>query len=163
MRNFLIVALGIAVCILGFKVYSLNVAVNTLKQSQKAAESTVVVPSIELQSRCSEKAEKVFKVGGWSTDKFADYVSHFNTGLGKCFVNVRDSTTDKYSATESETLIDAFEGKQYGSYLWINVFSRNKKYWEVSPTQCKVTLPSGEEKECRSQEEFHTLAKVYME
>jgi hypothetical protein len=163
MRNFLIAVLAIAVCVLGFMVHSLNVTVNTLKQPQKSADSTPTVPSIELQSRCAKQAEEVFKSGGWSRKSFADYISHFNVKLGRCFVEISDTTADKATASSSRSLSDAFEGKEYGSYVWVNVLSQHKKYWEVAPTECKVTMPSGEEKTCQSIEEFDTLAKAYME
>src|SRR6266851_3062813 len=56
---------------------------------------------------------------------------------------------------------DGFEGKVYGSYMWRA--DKVKKYWEVPPIQCTVTLPSGEEKTCHSSDEFDSLVKEYME
>jgi len=61
----------------------------------------------------------------------------------------------------SKTLTDAFEGKVYGNYIWST--QKGKKYWEVPPLECKVTLPSGEEKACHSSDEFDELVKQYME
>jgi hypothetical protein len=56
---------------------------------------------------------------------------------------------------------DAFEGKSYAEYAWKS--EKGKKYWEVKPFVCKVTLPSGEKKDCASSDEFDDLVKVYME
>jgi len=38
--------------------------------------------------------------------------------------------------SNSRTLSDAFEGKVYGNYFWINT----QGFWEVEPQECKVTL-----------------------
>jgi hypothetical protein len=61
----------------------------------------------------------------------------------------------------SKTLSDAFEGSLYGEYNWKS--DKVKKYWQVPPFMCKVTLPSGKEKICHSDDEFDALVKQYME
>jgi hypothetical protein len=61
----------------------------------------------------------------------------------------------------SKNLYDAFEGKEYASYIWST--QKDKKFWEVPPLRCKITLPSGQEKTCHSTEEFDELVKQYME
>jgi hypothetical protein len=61
-------------------------------------------------------------------------------------------------------VVDAFEGKVCASYMWNN--NTKKKYWEVPPLKCSVTLLSGEEKLCDSEdgsEGFNALVKQYME
>jgi hypothetical protein len=58
-------------------------------------------------------------------------------------------------------VFDAFEGKEYATYIWH--IEKNKKYWEVPPFECKVTSISGGETECHSQAEFDELVKQYME
>ena len=53
-------------------------------------------------------------------------------------------------------LMDAFEGKDLGYFL--------KNVTDPSgPLDCRVTLPSGKEEHCSTQEEFEQLAKVYMQ
>lgn len=56
---------------------------------------------------------------------------------------------------------DAFEGKVYANYIWRS--DKRKKYWEVTPFDCKVMLLSGEERLCHSSDEFDALVKQYME
>jgi len=64
----------------------------------------------------------------------------------------------------SKTVVDAFEGKGYAIYIWDN--NTKKKYWEVPPEKCSVTLLYGEGKVCHSADGpdgFDALVKQYME
>jgi len=79
--------------------------------------------------------------------------------LGRCFVVTKNTDTTGSVISTQRVLTDAYEGNVYGTYLWIN--SQGKKFWEVSPTECNMTLPSGEQKECKTGEEWDQLAKSY--
>jgi hypothetical protein len=94
---------------------------------------------------------------GWKKEPFAAYANHYHQKLNKCFIEIYSMKVPSVSMSVS----DAFEGKEYAEYSWIN--TQGKKYWEVKPVTCKVTLLSGDEKTCGSQEEFERLIKVYME
>jgi hypothetical protein len=62
---------------------------------------------------------------------------------------------------QSKNLSDAFEGKVYGSYVWVN--TQHKKFWEVDPMECYVVSPTGERKECKSSDEYDSLSSAYLE
>ena len=62
---------------------------------------------------------------------------------------------------ESRTVSDAFEGKVYAHYFWIN--NERKKYWEVPPRQCDVTTLTGERVVCKSGEEYEHLIQELMD
>jgi hypothetical protein len=118
----------------------------------------------EAQAKCAEQARKVFDNSGYSKSEIAAYENHYTTKLGKCAMRVLH--TDAHTARGKViwtylNVLDAFEGKQYGTYAWHT--ETNKKYLVVPPFTCEVTLPTGEQKTCYSMDEFEELVKVYME
>ena len=91
------------------------------------------------------------------------FTNHYNEKLNRCFMLVEetDVKSDPGTIWTNKTLLDAFEGKELATYSWHS--DKVKKYWQVPPFQCEVTLPSGEKKICNSGAEFDELIKVYME
>lgn len=124
----------------------------------------------DLQERCSAQAERVFKSSGFKQDDRVQFTSHYNPELNKCFMLVDYTKTFPEAMIRNltmpaaimndKTLSDTFERKEYANYTGRIV---PDKSWNESPIVCKVTLPSGEEKVCRSREEFTALIKIYME
>ena len=106
-------------------------------------------------------ANVMFKEESWDKKPFASYTNHYQHTTNKCFIQIENTEVTNNTPATSIVVSDAFEGKTYGEFMWIN--SQRKKYWEVKPFMCKVTLPSGEEKYCYSREEFEELVKVFME
>lgn len=119
--------------------------------------------TLDLQEQCAKQAREEFKFMKWDKEPLASYTNHYNAKLNKCFVEIQstDAKTAPPDIITNKTVSDAFEGKGYGEYIWKS--DRVKKYWEVPPLQCKVTLPSGEDKFCHSSDEFDQLLKQYME
>ncbi len=168
MRNVALVVLAVVVCVLWFSLRSQSVAIKTLQRSLNnaneaaaSASKAEASASLELQGKCARQALEWFKAMGWDKERFAVFTDHYSPKLNKCFVEVENTSVDYGVPMNSKIVADAFEGKLYGSYVWDN--PRGKKYWEVPPTICRVTLSSGEEKQCRSSEEFDELAKQYMQ
>lgn len=156
MRNLLIGMLCVAVVVLLFQMHSQSVALKALQQ-QKA--QTPPIPSLELQEKCAKQAAVEYRQEGLDAKPMAEFTDHYSATLGRCFVITKNTETTGNVISTHKLLTDAYEGKVYGDYLWIN--SQGKKYWEVAPTDCSVTLPSGEEKQCKSSEEWDELAKAY--
>lgn len=117
--------------------------------------------NLEFQKKCADQAAAVFKELGWNKKPWAVYSNHYQPTMNKCFVRIENTAIENHAPSTSINVSDAFEGKVYADYFWLN--SEGKKYWEVKPFMCKVTLLSGEEKVCQSKEEFDELVKVYME
>jgi hypothetical protein len=59
----------------------------------------------------------------------------------------------------ADVVFDAFGGRVYANYMWIN--SQNKKFWEVSPSMCEIHIPGKPDEACKSAEEFDQLADKY--
>jgi hypothetical protein len=112
--------------------------------------------NLDLQQRCAEQALKTWKTGGWEKLKNATYSNHYNAQMNKCFMRIDNSLDDKSGATfTSDRIIDANEGKVYGELTWKLEESGNAM-------RCKATIPTGEEVNCTSPEEFDQLASAYM-
>jgi hypothetical protein len=159
--------LFLACAALAFLAYS---QASSLKQQQKEIQDLSVkvqaLPrnaTLDLQEKCAKQALEEFREGGWEKNPMAGFTNHYNVPLNKCFVLVENTDTKTTPGTiwTNKVLSDAFEGKIYGSYAWHT--DKGKKYWEVPPVECKVTMLSSEEKQCGSDDEFGALIKQYME
>lgn len=113
--------------------------------------------SLDQQSKCADRAHKDFEDWGYINKQNADFVSHYNAALGRCFIQTQNTLADFFY----RELFDAYSGKQYGEYGWEE--KPDKKYREVRPFLCDVTPPSGEKRVCESEDDFQKLAAVYME
>jgi hypothetical protein len=91
----------------------------------------------------------------------SDYSSHYNTKLGKCLVLIQSTRSHGKEFSNSRVLIDAFERRVYGYYLWIS--KEGTKFWEVAPTMCDLTPSMRETNHCNSEEEFKAFVANYME
>jgi hypothetical protein len=116
-----------------------------------------------LQGQCAQQAEREFLSRGFKKGGLDSYRNHYNAKLNTCFILFTSTNTSAMPGTIwiNKVLADAYEGKQFGSYLYR--VDKIKKSWEVPPFECRVMLPSGEEKVCTSSDEFDALATIYME
>ena len=121
--------------------------------------------SLELQDRCAKQARTEFKGEGNDKTPMTGFVNHYNAKLDKCFMEVSSfagsGTGKSYVPTIYRSVSDAFEGEVYAEYFWRN--DTGKKYWEVAPFMCKVTLLNGEETFCKTTQEYEELIKPYMQ
>jgi len=124
----------------------------------KASEPKMPAYPLEFQEKCSDQARKTFKDLGYKPTDHASYESHYSNNLGKCLIHIHYTMSD---LTISGSVSDAYEGKVYAEFMWIP--DKTKKYWEVPPRQCEVTLPNQEKRLCHSTEEFDALVKELME
>jgi hypothetical protein len=77
---------------------------------------------LSLQRACAQQAREQFKLLGYDQNDEAEFENHYNAGLNKCLMVLKNYWDTKdagyYSRCVSKNLIDAFEGKEYGEYLW---------------------------------------------
>jgi hypothetical protein len=124
-------------------------------------EATIRSANLDAQVKCAEQGRLVFNESGLKNKPLSNYTNHYNQKLNKCFVQFYSMTHEGNGPVIYKSAVDAFEGKQYAEYYWDN--SRGKQAYEVKPSICDVTLPSGEKKVCGSDKEFDELLKVYMD
>jgi type II secretory pathway pseudopilin PulG len=149
MRDALLVVMLLALIALGYVVTTQQRRINTLESRAKRS-------SLELQDRCSRQAALAFKNSGLAEAKLHDYENHYNEKLDRCLVLMRAS--DPAAGGEvfvQRFLVDAFENKPIGQ------FGGTRR--GTTPDLCTVTMPSGEEKQCHTLDEFEELAKTYMQ
>jgi hypothetical protein len=168
MRDALIFLLIVAVAILGYLLHSqTSVLTDQQRQLRELSEKMVTnskSASLQLQGECAKQARLEYNEGGWKKEQMAGFTNHYNEKMNKCFMLIESttpSTAKDGTFFTNKTLSDAFEGQNYGLYVWQS--DKKKKYWEVPPFECDVTLPSGEKKMCQSSDEFGELIKVYMQ
>ncbi len=98
----------------------------------------------------------------------AEYANHYDAKANVCYIMVRELTmlTDKDDAKDktlstSIVVYDAFEGRVYANYLWMNRLKEGKKYWQIKPTECSVKPQGQGELDCVTSEEFEKLVDKY--
>ena len=130
--------------------------------------------SYDLQERCSRQAEKVFRDRGYSkditrpkgdesdsNDVIANFESHYNTVVDKCFVLLEIFGVGVSNAGfQIRSLLDAYEGRTYAEYAWGPTDS--KKSWEVRP-YCRLIPSHNGQSNCHSEAEFNAFITHYME
>lgn len=126
-------------------------------------QSSAQQASLDLQEKCAKQARVAFNNMSFRYRDLASYTNHYNVKLNRCFIETEQEGVPQGNDTAwtYKFLSDANEGKIFGSYVWHT--DKIKKYWEVTPVQCEVTMLSGEQKVCKSSDEFDDLIKVYMQ
>lgn len=163
MKNRPATLLAIAVGVLG--VFACWQSVILYHQRRQVRELTAKLESasnsarLDLQAKCARQAHEF--LSQFDNRDVVETRNHYNAGLNKCFVETRTVSFAFGNRSESKVLTDAFEGRDYGSYIF--VAKPNEADWQVSPAECKVTLPSGGETTCHSSDEFDALIKQYMQ
>jgi hypothetical protein len=76
-----------------------------------------------------------------------------------CYIMVHYLDMSHGYPSASDTVYDAFEGRRYATYIWIN--SQNKKFWEVAPAVCSIRPLGQDEMSCKSSDEFERLVDKY--
>lgn len=120
MRNVLIPVLSVVVLVLLFQLHSQSSAIKEL-QRQTALP---VVPSLELQEKCARQSAEEFKQEGLSTSGMAEFTNHYSSKMGRCFVVTKGTGTTGNLISTHKVLVDAYEGKVYGSYEWMNRYPK---------------------------------------
>jgi len=105
---------------------------------------------------CDEQAAKKFSENGH--EKYDTYTSNYDPTVNVCYIRVNSISVGKIPVTAA-VVYDAFGGRMYANYMWIN--SQNKKYWEVSPSQCEIHIPGKPDETCKTAAEFDELTEKY--
>jgi hypothetical protein len=108
------------------------------------------------RERCAKQAYDEFLRGG---NKVTDHLSnHYNAAMDKCFMLITRTWVAAGYAQIDRTLTDAYDRQMYAD----STFRIGGTPVETERVTCDVSLPSGEKKYCRSEDEFQELISVYM-
>ena len=142
-----------------------NPSVNSARPAGEAQPLfTPVAASLAQQKMCDEQAGKKFRENEnidnipKSNANISSYTSHYDPTVNVCYIRVDSLSAEKTPVTTA-TVYDAFGGRVYASYMWIN--SQNKKYWEVSPSTCEIHIPGKPDETCKTAAEFDELTEKY--
>ena len=123
---------------------------NPTKEQSSVSEGKIKV-DYELQERCGKQTSEFFKKeygNGITTvgkeQMMSGYQNHYNKKLNKCFIII----TSTSKSMRLKNLFDFNENKELGTFV-------ENKYL---PMNCRVF-----EKKCKSEEEWDSLVKPYME
>jgi hypothetical protein len=113
---------------------------------------TAGVSTLAEQERCFEISRKRFAEMGFNRGDgpSASFENNYNQQFDRCFMKVFEYS-GKHMAT---TIIDAHRGVQHARYA----------RFAAAPdlNECKVVMPSGEERKCDSKDEFDEQIKIFM-
>jgi hypothetical protein len=130
--------------------------------------------SLDLQEKCARQAETVFRERGYSkgltrpegddsgsNDVIANFESHYNTALNRCFMLLEIFGVGIGNAGfQIRSLFDPYEGRTYAEFAWGP--TESKKYFEVRP-YCRLMSLSNDQSNCHSEAEFNAFITRYME
>ncbi len=169
MRDRLILGVLIAIILVfGWQLWQRQTEIQDL-ESKLADKSTA--ENLTLQEKCAQQAEQVFRKLGYNekgtptNGQIAIYQNHYNPAFKKCFMTLETTTVSSTNGVgigaETRFLFDAYEQREYAEYDWLPV--KDKKYWEVPPINCKLIPASGDERICKSEDEYKAYVATYME
>jgi hypothetical protein len=118
--------------------------------------TTANAQTLKEQEMCASQAKQYFLENKAERVVWADYESHYNKKLGKCFVLVKQMIppiVDGGGFGVQADLSDAYERHMYGFF-----HSMSSKV-----TLCELTPIIGERRICESRKEFDALIAPYMQ
>lgn len=172
MKNPLNVLLALALVVVSaFAYWQTTALLSQRKELDSVLAAKSASDNLDLQAKCSKQAPETVQHFGWKEGDgvlyFLSHTNHFNRQLGRCIVTAQIS--DPVAGQEGRAhyfrllVVDAFEFTTYGEFVELvdlGAPGKNVTGWTKT---CKVTLPGGESKVCKSQPEFEQLIKVYLE
>jgi hypothetical protein len=172
MKNVAIVLLAVALVIVGLFAYRQTTTVRAPAQEPNATQvAHAASDGLDLQAKCSKQAPETMRHFGWKAGDgilyFLKHTNHFNRQLNRCIVKTQIS--DPVAGQEGRShyfrlfVVDAFEFTTYGEYVELVDLGEPGGPFTGWTKTCKVTLPVGGVKICKSQPEFEQLISVYME
>jgi len=125
---------------------------------------TPVAASLVQQKMCDEQAGKKFRENQSvnnipkSSANISSYTSHYDPNVNVCFVRVNSTSVGKIPVTVS-VVYDAFGGRVFANYIWVNSHDKNDS--EVPPSTCEIHIPGKPDEKCKTDIEFDELTEKY--
>ena len=137
------------------------------KELQQQIKMQQGFAGLDAQSKCAAAAKTYFKEN-WSNNsanentRLLNSTNHYSSRLGKCFIRVEYNFTmgeQDGAWTNTITLVDAFEGVQFGWFAENHSMTLQRKDEERNRLSlCKLGYTK-----CKSLEEFNKLSQSYMQ
>ena len=113
--------------------------------------------NLDLQEKCALQAKKVSEEPyNKAKDDLGAYKSHYNPILRKCFVIFKNGPF-------IESLMDAYEQRDYATYMWYASDTNDKSNPLNEPKICNLIPSASDERNCKSYEEYKAFVATYME
>ncbi len=124
-----------------------------------------VAATLAQQKMCDEQAAKRFHEDENSDDfhlkkknpPISSYTSHYDPTVNVCYVRINSFSANP--ASVSAVVYDAFGGRVFASYVWVN--PQGKQFWEVSPSECDIEIPGKPDEKCTTDTQFDELTEKY--
>jgi hypothetical protein len=121
-------------------------------------EDTHAAAKTDEQRHCTDAARAKYAATGRTNDPQSHFTEHYNEGLKKCFMLIESTSTLGDDVAIFKTLINVSDGRQFG--LWAKLGEGSD---ETANVRCTVTMLSGDEEPCFTEEQFRLLIKRYMQ
>jgi hypothetical protein len=157
MKRFITLLILAAMC--GLVWWQYQTQYSKLQSHQHQVKDESASQGLVLQHDCLTKALARFNFLGLASNKSANYKGHYSASLGQCYALIGSNETSLDTVWKHLTLYDA-DGKVFASYAWHS--QDDQKAADIPPYTCEVTLPSGEERTCKSEADFRDLIGAYM-
>jgi hypothetical protein len=148
-----VIAVGVLILLAVF--YDLHLKQNRLTELQRRLDAVPKGAPLEYQEKCSEQAQRLWKESGLAKNEANSYENHYSVALNKCFIVYHAFMPSGGALIWQDLLYDAYEQRQLAHHA--------QNLNQTAPLACSVTLPSGEEKTCTSDDDFASLIRAYME
>jgi len=118
--------------------------------------------TIAEQKICAAQAKKFYDETDNSNTKNTtknEYFSHYDDAAKVCYIRIDVAIYENKRATMSSYVFDAFEGRTYAEYVWLE--EPGKFFWDVKPVQCDIKPIGSPKQVCSSTEEFEALVDKF--
>ena len=160
----LVIALVAVTASIGYFAGKISASTSTTTPATDAALTTATnaTASLSDQEECAKDAKLYYTENGFSTRGGLSngYQSHWNTKLGKCFIELSDETNSAGETSIYEALADAIGGTEYAEIDWTIPNEDSPAWCSIYPDGNNIDSTS---QSCASKAEFDAFVKDYMQ
>ena len=154
-----LIALFVLALLAGVVLWQYRAQYAVLEKHHQQQQEVAAVQANQPQLQCEQSARARFQALGLDAHPGAKSKGHFSAALNQCYELMEDRHSSTGTDWKNLTLYDA-DGKVFASYGWHS--DSDSPGAVISPYTCEVTLPSGQHRDCGSEDEFTALVGAYM-
>lgn len=141
-----------------------SLRVSPFQQANSVSQAMVLAKArsirIDPQTSCLQTARKQARRLGWERDRRVTFQERYNQRRARCFIAIEIAISDGKRRTDIFRTLSDGTGREYANFMAANASVSEA---EFPPVMCEFILPSGEEIQCHSADEFNQIVKDYME